>query len=506
MYDTMDITALLVESFTRNSDRPKYLALADAVDQAFRERKIAPGEALPPQRDLAQALGVTLGTVSRAYAEAATRGLVEAAVGRGTFIRAQRPDVDVMPPEAAEGGEAAPDAPPCIPAKRRTAIAGNHVVSRVQTAMHNLGFIAPFEHLNPSLSHGLKNLANHDAAALDALQRYRRPGGMVRHRATGAAWAGRYGLAVRPEELLICAGSQHALLTILTSLCAPGDRIAAESLSYPLLRQLARRLRIQVVPVRTDAGGMSPDALDAACRSALPGNRIRAVYLMPSCRNPTLTQMSLRRREELVEVCRRRDLLIMEDDVFALTLHRGTPSPGGANSLPPLAKLAPERTCFIAATSEVLGGGLRVAYLCPPQYHLEELEKNISYTISMVPPLMAELAARWISDGTAQRVLDAKRAEAGARNALARDILDGFELVTRGTGFFCWLRLPEPWTGMRFADAARERGVLVAEGEHFAMGHGVPEHGVRVALGGVKRREELAAALETLAGILHKGS
>ena len=59
---------------------------------------------------------------------------------------------------------------------------------------------------------------------------------------------------------------------------------------------------------------------------------------------------------------------------------------------------------------------------------------------------------------------------------------------------------------MRFADAARERGVLVAEGEHFAMGHGVPEHGVRVALGGVKRREELAAALETLAGILHKGS
>lgn len=505
MHDNMDITALLIELFARNGDRPKYLALADAVDQAFRERKLAPGAALPPQRDLAQALGVTLGTVSRAYAEAATRGLVEAAVGRGTFIRAHRPDVDVMPPDAAEGDGTSGISYPAFSSPAQDSRSGKEQAGACSHVL-NLGFIAPFEHLNPSLSQGLRNLTEHDAASLDALQRYRRPGGMLRHREAGAAWAMRYGLAVRSEELLICAGSQHALLTILTSLCAPGDRIAAESLSYPLLRQLARRLRIQVVPVRTDAGGMSPEALDAACRSAPPGNRIRAVYLMPSCRNPTLTQMSLRRREELVEVCRRRDLLIMEDDVFALTQHRDTPCPEGSNSLPPLAKLAPERACFIAATSEVLGGGLRVAYLCPPQHHLDELERTISYTISMVPPLMAELAARWISDGTAQRVLDAKRAEAGARNAIARDILDGFEPVTRGTGFFCWLRLPEPWTGMRFADAARERGVLVAEGEHFAMSHGVPEHGVRIALGGVKRREDLAAALETLAEILHKGS
>ena len=107
MHDNMNITALLAGLSARNGDRPKYLALADAVEQAFREHELPPGTALPPQRALARALGVTLGTVSRAYAEAATRGLVEASVGRGTFIRVQRPDVDVMPPEAAEGGEAA---------------------------------------------------------------------------------------------------------------------------------------------------------------------------------------------------------------------------------------------------------------------------------------------------------------------------------------------------------------------------------------------------------------
>ena len=208
MHDNMNITALLAGLSARNGDRPKYLALADAVEQAFREHELPPGTALPPQRALARALGVTLGTVSRAYAEAATRGLVEASVGRGTFIRVQRPDVDVMPPEAAEGGEAAPDAPHCLPTKRPAADAGNHAVLRAKPALHNLGFIAPFEHLNPSLSQGLRKLTEHDAAMLDGLQSYRRPGGMLRHREAGALWAGRYGLAARPADLLICAGSQ----------------------------------------------------------------------------------------------------------------------------------------------------------------------------------------------------------------------------------------------------------------------------------------------------------
>ncbi|MDE7064502.1 MAG: PLP-dependent aminotransferase family protein, partial [Desulfovibrionaceae bacterium] len=96
------------------------------------------------------------------------------------------------------------------------------------------------------------------------------------------------------------------------------------------------------------------------------------------------------------------------------------------------------------------------------------------------------------------------RRDAAARNDLARNILDGFALETRTTGFFCWRKLPEPWNSVDFADAARQRGVLVAEGEHFLSGHTVPEQGARLALGGVRTREELAAALEILADLLHE--
>ena len=185
--------------------------------------------------------------------------------------------------------------------------------------------------------------------------------------------------------------------------------------------------------------------------------------------------------------------MIIEDDVYALSLE---------HNLPPLASLAPERCCFIASTSEALSGGLRIAYLCPPDAAYAELERTVSYTISMAPPLMAELATMWIRNGTADRVLEAKRREAAERNALARRLLDGFPLETRTTGFFCWLKLPDPWA-VASAEAARQRGIIVADSDLFALNRAAPEQGVRLALGGVRTREALADALGTLAGMLH---
>lgn len=452
----MDIKRLY-EEFT---GEPKYMAIAKALEEAVERGVLRPGEALPTQRELAATLGVTVGTVTRGYAEAAQRGLVVGVTGRGTFAATPRPDVDTMP--------------------------------ATHRCRYDLGYISPFEHLTPGLHAAVGRLAQVDD--LSDLPRYQQPRGLLRHREAGALWAARYGLRVSAKDLLVCAGAQHALLTLLTSLFNPGDRIAAEQLSYPLLKQLAKRLRLHLVPIRMDGGGMLPDALDAACRSA--GGAIKGLYLMPTCQNPTLAQIPESRRHELVEVCRRRNVLILEDDVFALALE---------HDLPPLSRLAPELGCFIAATSEALSGGLRIAYLCPPQRYVEALERTIACTISMAPPLMAELATLWITDGTADAVLAAKRQEAAARNALARRILDGFALETRTTGFYCWLHLPEPWKASAFADAARERGVLVAEADHFALTHTSPVQAVRLALGGLRQREDLEAALRIVAGLLHEG-
>ncbi|MDZ4373307.1 MAG: GntR family transcriptional regulator, partial [Phenylobacterium sp.] len=66
---------------------PIYLRVADALDAAVRAGELQPGDQVPPQRAVAQALGVDLTTVTRAYSTARARGLLEGAVGRGTFVR-----------------------------------------------------------------------------------------------------------------------------------------------------------------------------------------------------------------------------------------------------------------------------------------------------------------------------------------------------------------------------------------------------------------------------------
>src|SRR5262245_44468306 len=83
-------------------DGARYLTIAEALADDVAQGTLRPGSQLPTHRELAERLGVTVGTVSRAYAEAARRGLISGEVGRGTFIRA-RPLPDMRASGAVEG-------------------------------------------------------------------------------------------------------------------------------------------------------------------------------------------------------------------------------------------------------------------------------------------------------------------------------------------------------------------------------------------------------------------
>ena len=393
----MKLLRLYQDQAREHPGEAKYMLVANAIAQGIEDGCLAPGESLPTHRELAEALGVTIGTVSRGYAEAAQRGLTVGVTGRGTFVTAPCHDVDVY-----EG-------------------AGR---------MHDLGFIAPFEYLNPDLNEAVAELSRY--ADLKELSNYQQPRGLLRHREAGAHWAGRYGLAVSPENLLVCAGAQHALLTVLASLFNPGDRIAAEQLSYPLLKQLARRLRLNLTPVRMDQGGMLPDSLEAACRAG----GIKGLYLMPTCQNPTLAQIPEYRRRELVDICRRYDVMIIEDDVYALSF--------GAQS----------------AAAGVIGPGALLFH----RLHERSPERWVAYRLSVpagcrfcrtgaddFPTPFQWLLRLWpnwrpCGSATARRIAcwprSAVRRRSGMRWPVSCWMASRWRRGLRG--FFCWLKLPDP--------------------------------------------------------------
>jgi DNA-binding transcriptional MocR family regulator len=116
----------------------------------------------------------------------------------------------------------------------------------------------------------------------------------------------------------------------------------------------------------------------------------------------------------------------------------------------------------------------------------------------------------WIRDGTADALLEARRSEAAARQALAAAALAGADYEAHAVGYHLWLHLPEPWRSESFTAQAARRGVAVTPAEAFVVGRGAAPHAVRLCLGPPRTHEALSRGLrlvaETLAGAPDAGT
>ncbi|MDX6752286.1 PLP-dependent aminotransferase family protein [Geminicoccaceae bacterium 1502E] len=430
---------------------PLYLAIVEALERDTSAGRLRPGERLPTQRALAAALGCDLTTVTRAYAEARRRGLIEAVVGRGSFV-AETP------------GAAGP---------------------AVDMSM-NLPPVPPGLDLPALLATGLEALGRQGERA--GLLTYRPSGGTAAERAAASLLVeGRTG-PLDPSRVLLAPGGQAALVAALTTLARPGDIVLAEDLAYLGFRAAAGHLGLQVRPVATDGEGLLPDALDAACRAGAP----RLLYCVPTAHNPTTATMGEARRRAVLAVAARHGLPVVEDDAYGLLAGEGPP---------PLAALDPDRVIHLASLAKCLSPALRLAAVVAPPSMAGRLAAALRAVALMTSPLMAALLARWIEDGTALRVIRAVRREAAERQRLAARLLPAACIAAHPRAHHLWLRLPRPWTSAAFLDHMRAQGLALVPASAFATGERSPE-AVRIALGAAPDQPTLERALTAVARTL----
>ena len=189
---------------------PKYLAIADAIAADVSSGRLAPGDRLPPQRDLAKRLDLDFTTVARGYVEAGKRGLLESVVGRGTFIRRN----------AMVRGEAGP---------RR---------SRADFSMN-----MPPEPEDPELLARMREGFASVASDLGSLLRYQGFGGSPMDRDAASAWLGRRALVPAQERIFVTPGAHGAMVGIFSLIAKPGDVILCEEITYPGVRAICAQLR-----------------------------------------------------------------------------------------------------------------------------------------------------------------------------------------------------------------------------------------------------------------------
>lgn len=445
---------------------PRYRAIAAAIADGVAQGTLQPGEKLPTHRRLADALGVTVGTVTRGYTEAERRGLVSGRVGSGTYVL------------GAEGSDN-PTTDFSIPA--RAATDGG--------IDFGLAFPVP-AHREAMLADALRRLADDPVALRDTLS-YQPEAGLRRHRDTLRTWLRDWGVDLAIDETLLTLGGLHALHLALQVLVRPGDAVAAAGLTYPGMLAAARQQHLDLLPVDLDAQGIVPGALASLCEQ----RHVRALYCMPNQNNPTTACMGLARRRELLEVAAHYGITIIEDDVHLVA---------AAERPPNLVELAPDHVVYITSCSKMLAGGLRVGILRAPQPLCRRLEDALRAHCWMAPPLNAELACRWIDSGLARDLARWQREEIGERQALAAEILDGMAFQSRPYGFNVWLHLPEPWRSHGLAEACAARGVTVKTGEPFAVDrYPIPE-AVRLAVSAPASQDAVRRGLETVRDTLEQ--
>jgi DNA-binding transcriptional MocR family regulator len=208
---------------------PTYRRIADAIKADIGSGRLVRGQQLPTHRALARALGVDLTTITRAYGEARRRGLLDARVGRGSFV------------------------------SETTARRAVDIPHRVAIDLSMNVPPHPVEaQLEDRILHGLEALRQ--KSGLTAFLNYQPPGGSDRELEIGAKWMGSRVPHVRPDRLVVFPGTQSILFNLLAYLAKPGDLVLTEALTFPGLKPAAARLGIKLAGVAMDEEGILPDA------------------------------------------------------------------------------------------------------------------------------------------------------------------------------------------------------------------------------------------------------
>ncbi|ALG07383.1 PLP-dependent aminotransferase family protein [Kibdelosporangium phytohabitans] len=418
-----------------------YRQIADTYAIAIAQGKLKPGDRLPPQREFARAHGIASSTATRVYSELKRRGLVVGETGRGTFVRA------VPPSELPALTE---------PAQAPVDLELNFSVLPGQAE---------------SQAESLTGLLRPDV--MDTLLRPTSVTGTPLLRAAAAKMLARAGWEPDPASVVFTGNGRQAIAVALDMLVPNGGRLGVEPLTYPVIKGLAARRGITLVPLPMDEHGLRPAPADL--------ESVHAVYMQPTLHNPLGVTMPRARREELARVLDKAGVPVIEDNIYGFL----------ADDHPPV---APHRTVMVDSLSKRLSPGLTLGFIAPPP----ELASQTPVTARAMglgaQHFAMQAATRWLTDGVVERVCADKRVDAKARQEIARACLP----VEGDPGaYHCWWRLPDHWTAEAFVTAAARQGIAIAPATAFTVAPGNAPRAVRLSLS-APPLETLRTALATL--------
>ncbi|KQT88484.1 PLP-dependent aminotransferase family protein [Aurantimonas sp. Leaf443] len=416
-----------------DGEGPFYARLADGIEQAVADGAVAGGEKLPPQRNLAYDLGVTIGTIGRAYALLRERGIVSGEVGRGTYV------LDRETGAAEHGAD-----------RFAQSFFGTRMVETPPDKLRFDTTAAPDIAQGAIIGTVLGEIAAQQPLEVASYSRTTPEDWLD----AGVRWLSRNGWSPAKEDIVPTQGATAAALSVITAMSAPGDRIAFETLTYSFMARSARLAGRRTISVETDADGMVPEDFERVCAQQHP----KIAFLMPTIHNPTLAILPESRRRAIAEIAQRYGVWLIEDDLYGAMSDDPTPL---------VASFAPDRTFVVGGLSKSVAAGLRGGWVACPPHVAQRLKVTHKLLTGGLSYVLAEAGARLVLSGAAGDLSRRSMEEIAARHALVSRIFAGYEFASHRYCPFIWLKLPEPWLSGTFKAAAAKLDILIDDEDEY---------------------------------------
>ncbi len=430
---------------------PLYAQIAGQIRAEIWAGRLNPGERLPPIRQLARAVGVNRDTVSLAYERLAREGVVEATVGRGTFVRAGRPAAPMpsRPPPLAPMVDRLLD----FERARPSFLARDGAVP-----LHSLTpdpSLYPVAAFRRALDRAL------DAGGSDLLV-YGDNQGNLGLREVIAERLAEHGLLVEVDSIVPCHGASQGISLAMRLYAEPGDWIAVEEPTYHNVLGVLVALGLRPAPIP-----MTPDGPDlAVLESTLARPEVKLLYTMPSFHNPMGVTTSLAHRRQLLEIANRFGTPVIED-AFEMDLRYD------GEAVPPLAALDTGGVVVhLFSFSKSLFPGVRVGSITAQGRAVDGL-LALKHATDLSGSLILQAAvAEFVGCGAYAEHLTGLRATLRDRRdallqALAREMPSGARWTVPDGGYQIWLELDDDVDTGALLSEARNAGVLFAPGYQF---------------------------------------
>ncbi len=273
-----------------------------------------------------------------------------------------------------------------------------------------------------------------------------------------------YGFQVKGSQLLLSAGATQAIDMICNNFTQPGDVIFVEEPTFFLILGLFRDHGLQIVPIPLDDEGLDLAILEEKLTQHQP----KFLYTIPTFQNPTSLNLSLERRQKIVDLSQKHNFLIVADEVYQLLNYTVTPPPSFATFL------ESDHVLSIGSFSKILAPGLRLGWIqTSPKLMQLILQKGLMASGGGLNHFTSGIVRSVVEEGWQAEFLAELKQIYGQRietlaSALQQFLPADVVFSKPGGGYFFWLKLPQEMDGEALLKTAVSYKVGFQSGTRFS--------------------------------------